>query len=122
DDIPARVPLNFAPTPSAELQLCTTYKRSTGIGSGRCGSVHTAKSISIRGKTDTLTPTVPPLVLKIAARRRNKSLSRESWFYDKMECLQGSVVCRVPLSRGVTVSLLPSFQKTGNLFPGKMTA
>lgn len=36
----------------------------------------------------------PPLVIKIAARTKNKNLAREAWFYDEMQTLQGVVIPR----------------------------
>jgi hypothetical protein len=37
---------------------------------------------------------LPPLVIKVAARRRSEDLAREAWFYEEMEGLQGVAIAR----------------------------
>ncbi|KAI0060204.1 hypothetical protein BV25DRAFT_1828006 [Artomyces pyxidatus] len=52
---------------------------------------------------------VPSLVVKIARSNRLAALARDAWFYDEMECLQGSSIARcygwfeVELSSGQSV-------------------
>lgn len=37
---------------------------------------------------------LPPLVVKIGRRNRCQSITREAWFYEEMECLQGIAIAR----------------------------
>ncbi|KAI0060769.1 hypothetical protein BV25DRAFT_1827658 [Artomyces pyxidatus] len=52
---------------------------------------------------------IPRLVVKIARSNRLAALARDAWFYDEMECLQGSAIARcygwfeVELSSGQSV-------------------
>jgi hypothetical protein len=43
---------------------------------------------------DTNQYALPPLVIKVAARRRSDDLARETWFYEEMEDLQGVAIAR----------------------------
>lgn len=68
---------------------------------------------------------IPPLVIKIAARTKNKNLAREAWFYDEMQSLQGVVIPRcygwfeAPLPEGTTFT--PWENDDMELFFQKMT-
>ena len=58
------------------------------LGHGRVGSVY---SITIDGPG---AYSLPPLVIKVAARHRSEMLAREAWFYEEMEYIQGSSIAR----------------------------
>lgn len=86
DDAPSR-PLSQLPTP-CQQQLEATLGQP--LGYGRSSVVYSLEDVRIPG----LEPgtVVPPLVVKIARLHRLPWLTREAWFYEDMECLQGSVV------------------------------
>ncbi|KAI0060202.1 hypothetical protein BV25DRAFT_1827999 [Artomyces pyxidatus] len=78
------------------------------LGDGRSGIVFELDNVQLDGvPPDPLS--VPRLVVKIARANRLAALAREAWFYDEMECLQGSTIPRcygwfeMQLSPGQTV-------------------
>lgn len=74
--------------PSRQLHL--DVQLGAHVGHGRSSIVHALEDVKIEGlDADTV---VPPLVAKIARLDRTAWLAREAWFYDEMECVQGSVV------------------------------
>jgi hypothetical protein len=58
------------------------------LGHGRSGSVYPVRL------DDTEQNSLPPLVMKVAARRRSENLTREAWFYEEMENIQGASIAR----------------------------
>ncbi|KAF8479899.1 hypothetical protein JB92DRAFT_3042634 [Gautieria morchelliformis] len=77
DGLPARPPSKL-PTPGDLcLRVSVTQDR---LGRGRVGS--------------TEQNSLPPLVMKVAARHRSDNLAREAWFYEEMENIQGSSIAR----------------------------
>jgi hypothetical protein len=58
------------------------------LGYGRVGAVY---PIRIDNPNQF---SLPPLVIKVAARRRSENLAREAWFYEEMEHLQGVAIAR----------------------------
>ena len=86
DTAPLRPPSQL-PTPRQQ-QLEATLGQP--LGYGRSSVVYALEDVKVSG----LDPgtVVPPLVVKIARRHRLPWITREAWFYEEMECLQGSVV------------------------------
>ncbi|KAI0030983.1 hypothetical protein K488DRAFT_71785, partial [Vararia minispora EC-137] len=84
-------------------------------GGGRVGVVFALEDVEVVGMPDGFS--LPPLVVKVARRDRVGSLAREAWFYDEMECIQGSVIPRcygwfeLVLGDGDRVPVLEHFVK-----------
>lgn len=71
-------------------QLHLTAKLGAHIGHGRSSVVYALEDISVGGlEPETV---IPPLVVKVARLDRPAWLAREAWYYDEVECVQGSVV------------------------------
>ncbi|CAL1698791.1 unnamed protein product [Somion occarium] len=64
------------------------------IGRGRVGRVYEA-SVVVSGSSPELAEMkLPDLVVKISRRQDSKKLTREAYYYQEMECLQGVAVAR----------------------------
>ncbi|RDB20631.1 hypothetical protein Hypma_012256 [Hypsizygus marmoreus] len=77
---------SLPPTTEVELE----FTLDTFIDSGKSGVVYSTKFASLSSPAYS----VMPFVVKIAARKRNKNLFREAWFYDELQSLQGSTIPR----------------------------
>ena len=86
EDIPARRPSSMPP--SAQLQLHATI--GNFLGDGQSSVVFALDNVSVPGIGSDVV--IPPLVAKISRPFRVGWAMREAWFYDEMECIQGSVV------------------------------
>ena len=84
--IPTRRPSDLPPSP--QLQLSATI--GAFLGDGRTSVVVALDNVVVPGLASDVI--LPPLVAKIARPHRVSWAAREAWFYDEMECLQGSVV------------------------------
>ncbi|KAI0036010.1 hypothetical protein K488DRAFT_82449 [Vararia minispora EC-137] len=99
--------------PSRQLHIRGTLAKY--LGGGRVGVVFALEDIEVVAMPDGFS--LPPLVVKIARRDRVASLAREAWFYDEMECIQGSVIPRcygwfeLTLGHGDRVPVLEHFVK-----------
>jgi hypothetical protein len=82
---PARPPSKLPPQGDLCLRLSIDAER---VGYGRVGSVY---PVSIHTSSQYC---LPPLVIKVAARRRSPNLAREAWFYEEMEHIQGVAIPR----------------------------
>ncbi|EIN08050.1 hypothetical protein PUNSTDRAFT_135564 [Punctularia strigosozonata HHB-11173 SS5] len=89
---PPRPPSLLPPSASLHMELSLGEQ----LSHGRCGTVYRAKVSRVCDPDGTMISDVllPPLVVKVAGRRYSDSLNRETWFYDEMETLQGSVIPR----------------------------
>jgi hypothetical protein len=83
--LPARLPSKLPPPGDLCLRVSVTPEP---LGHGRVGSVYPVKL------DDTVQNFLPPLVMKVAARRRSENLAREAWFYEEMENIQGASIAR----------------------------
>ncbi|KAI0060225.1 hypothetical protein BV25DRAFT_1917849 [Artomyces pyxidatus] len=104
ESVPERPPSRLPPPGTSQLHGHLARFR----GDGRAGIVFELDNVQLDGATaDPVS--VPRLVVKIARPNRLASLAREAWFYDEMECLQGSAIARcygwfeMQLSPGQTV-------------------
>lgn len=78
------------PSPGAvELNLCIGEK----IGSGRTGIVYAAVP-DAEYDVDGVASRYPPLAVKVAKLGRRRFLARDAWFYEELECFQGSSIAR----------------------------
>jgi hypothetical protein len=82
---PPRPPSKLPPQGDLCLRLSIDAER---YGCGRIGSVY---PVSIHTSSQYC---LPPLVIKVAARRRSPNLAREAWFYEEMEHIQGVAIPR----------------------------
>ncbi|KAI0060224.1 hypothetical protein BV25DRAFT_1828045, partial [Artomyces pyxidatus] len=89
DSVPERLPSRLPPPGTARLAGCL----GRFIGDGNSGIVFELDTLQLDGAPPAQ-GTVPRLVVKIARSNRLAALARESWFYDEMECLQGSSIAR----------------------------
>jgi hypothetical protein len=80
-----RPPSKLPPQGDLSLHLSITAER---FGYGRVGSVYPV-SIHASGQY-----CLPPLVIKVASRRRSPNIAREAWFYEEMEHIQGAAIAR----------------------------
>lgn len=87
-DMPGRPPSLLPPSP----QLCLQATVGEFLGEGRSSVVFALDNVNIPGLGSDVV--VPPLVAKVSRPYRVSWVAREAWFYDEMECLQGSVVPR----------------------------
>ena len=89
DGPPARLPSKLPPPGD----FCLSVSLQERLGWGRVGSVY---PLSLTEHPNVPQPhsCLPPLVVKIAARRRSEDLAREAWFYEEMEHLQGVSIAR----------------------------
>ncbi|KAI0054333.1 hypothetical protein BV25DRAFT_1833686 [Artomyces pyxidatus] len=104
ESIPERPPSLLPPLGEAHLHA----RLGKFIGDGHSSVVFELDDVQL----DSSSPdpqSVPRLVVKIARSNRLAALAREAWFYDEMECLQGSSIARcygwfeVDLSSGQSV-------------------
>ena len=87
---PARLPSQLPPPGNLKIQLQAVKV----IGDGRVGHVCRA-SVRYQGSSPELREMLlPPLVLKVSRPWKADSLCREAFYYEEMECLQGSVIPR----------------------------
>lgn len=89
-DIPKRRPSTLPPSP--QLQLHATVGEYLGDGQSSVVPVYALEQVTICGLRSNID--IPQLVVKIARPHRVSWEMREAWFYDEMECLQGSIVPR----------------------------
>ena len=85
---PTRSPSELPPPGDQCLHVSLNPER---LGFGRLGSVYSLKV------NDPSESSLPPLVVKVAVRHRSERMSREAWFYEEMERLQGT---SIPLCYG----------------------
>lgn len=86
---PPRRPSQLPPAGHATL----TLRLGKMIGFGRTGIIYEALDTCL-SSPDATHGYIPPLVVKIARRKRCQSLVREAWFYEEMECIQGVAIPR----------------------------
>lgn len=99
---PPRPPSQSPPSES----LCIELSLDGALAHGRCGIVYRVnvhRVLSADGK-ELSDISLPPLVAKIAGMRYTSDITREAWFYDELEALQGSVV---PRCFGLFEAVLP---------------
>ncbi|KAI0060198.1 hypothetical protein BV25DRAFT_1858711 [Artomyces pyxidatus] len=89
ESVPERLPSRLPPPGMAQLH-CHAGKF---IGDGHSSIVFALNDVKLDG-TPPDERSVPRLVVKIARSNRLAALAREAWFYDEMECLQGSSIAR----------------------------
>ncbi|EIN07998.1 hypothetical protein PUNSTDRAFT_144462 [Punctularia strigosozonata HHB-11173 SS5] len=76
--------------------LCIELSLDGAVAKGRCGIVYRVnvhRVLSADGK-ELSDISLPPLVAKVAGMRYTPHITREAWFYDELEALQGSVIPR----------------------------
>jgi hypothetical protein len=83
--VPVRPPSKLPPP--GELCLHVSIEPEQ-LGYGRSGTVY---PIHIENPSQL---SLPPLVIKVARRHRSENLSRDAWFYEEMEHLQGVAIAR----------------------------
>jgi hypothetical protein len=83
--LPARLPSKLPPPGDLCLRVSVMPEP---LGHGRVGSVYPIRL------DDTEQTSLPPLVVKVASRRRSENLAREAWFYEEMENIQGASIAR----------------------------
>ncbi|KAI0060223.1 hypothetical protein BV25DRAFT_1828038 [Artomyces pyxidatus] len=89
ESVPERPPSHLPPPGTSQL-----HGHLAGfLGDGRSGIVFELDNVQLDGSTPDPC-SVPRLVVKIARSNRLAALAREAWFYDEMECLQGSSIAR----------------------------
>ncbi|KAI0060195.1 hypothetical protein BV25DRAFT_1993016 [Artomyces pyxidatus] len=104
ESVPVRPPSRLPPPGEAHLH----GHLGSFIGDGNCSIVFALDKPLLDGVSPDQRA-VPRLVVKIARSNRLVALAREAWFYDDMECLQGSSIARcygwfeVDLSSGQSV-------------------
>ncbi|KAI0060221.1 hypothetical protein BV25DRAFT_1901142 [Artomyces pyxidatus] len=89
ESVPERPPSRLPPPGTSQLH----GHLATFLGDGRSGIVFALDNVQLDGATPD-PRSVPRLVVKIARPNRLAALAREAWFYDEMECLQGSTIAR----------------------------
>lgn len=89
-------------SPSAQVDLQLDLGQF--IAAGRTGLVYEVQSSTTVTASNGRQVHVPPLVCKFAARDRNKCISREAWFYDEMQTIQGLAI---PHCFGLFEAILP---------------
>ncbi|KAF8476531.1 hypothetical protein JB92DRAFT_3134404 [Gautieria morchelliformis] len=82
---PVRPPSKLPPPGNLCLRVSLDSDR---LGHGRVGAVY---PLRVDGADQYA---LPPLVIKIAARRRSEDLAREAWFYEELEHIQGVAIAR----------------------------
>ncbi|KAF8494289.1 hypothetical protein JB92DRAFT_2595742, partial [Gautieria morchelliformis] len=82
---PVRPPSKLPPPGNLYLRVSLDSDR---LGYGRVGSVY---PLTIDGADQYA---LPPLVIKVAGRRRSEDLAREAWFYEELEHIQGVAIAR----------------------------
>ncbi|KAF8494756.1 hypothetical protein JB92DRAFT_3147075 [Gautieria morchelliformis] len=82
---PVRPPSKHPPPGNLCLRACLDSDR---LGYGRVGSVY---PLRMDGADQYA---LPPLVIKVAGRRRSDDLAREAWFYEELEHIQGVAIAR----------------------------
>ena len=87
-ELPARRPSSLPPAGNGHLEATL----GNFIGYGHSSTVFSLKDVAVHGLP--ASSVVPPLVAKIARLDRVTSVMRDAWFYDEMECLQGSTIPR----------------------------
>lgn len=81
----------------AEVKTSSNYTLQFDLGL-RLGVGHSSLVYEIANPKlwsecgESLSVTLPPLVVKFAARKRNKYVAREAWFYDEMQTIQGIAI------------------------------
>ena len=87
---PERLPSQLPPPGNLKVKIQAVKV----TGDGRVGNI-CQTSVRYQGSSPELrTMLLPPLVLKISRPWKADSLAREAFYYEEMECLQGSVVPR----------------------------
>ncbi|KAI0060767.1 hypothetical protein BV25DRAFT_1827656 [Artomyces pyxidatus] len=89
ESVPERPPSLLPPPGEAYLRA----RLGEFIGDGHSSVVFGLEDIQLDGSSPDQ-QSVPRLVVKIARSNRLAALAREAWFYDEMECLQGSTIAR----------------------------
>ncbi|KII84864.1 hypothetical protein PLICRDRAFT_179194 [Plicaturopsis crispa FD-325 SS-3] len=87
--LPERRP-SLLPAPG---DLSVTLSVTDRIGVGRVGFVY-GVSVEASSSPTGQSFSFPPLVVKISRQRYTQNMAREAWFYEEMECLQGSAIAR----------------------------
>ncbi|CAL1706326.1 unnamed protein product [Somion occarium] len=87
---PKRLPSRLPPPGNMKLHLAIGNK----IGRGRVARVFEATVDLDKSSPELASMALPPLVVKISRREDAKKLAREAYYYEEMECLQGSVIPR----------------------------
>ncbi|KAI0060764.1 hypothetical protein BV25DRAFT_1900967 [Artomyces pyxidatus] len=89
ESVPERPPSCLPPPGTAQLH-CHAGK---SIGDGHSSIILALNDVELDGAPPD-ERFVPRLVVKIARSNRLAALARNAWFYDEMECLQGSSIAR----------------------------
>ncbi|CAL1706281.1 unnamed protein product [Somion occarium] len=87
---PKRLPSKLPSPGNMNLHLTLGKK----IGRGRVGRVFEATIDLHRSSPELADMLMPPLVVKVSRRQDANKIAREAFYYDEMECLQGSVIPR----------------------------
>lgn len=87
---PTRLPSQLPEPGKLKLQLSLGRK----LGYGRVARVYEATVDYANSSPELQQMALPPLVVKVSRRYEAKQLVREAYYYDEMECLQGSVIPR----------------------------
>ncbi|CAL1706344.1 unnamed protein product [Somion occarium] len=85
-----RLPSKLPPPGNLKFHLALGNK----IGRGRVGRVYEATIDLTKSSPELSKMVLPPLVVKVSRRHDAKKLQREAYYYEEMECLQGSVIPR----------------------------
>ncbi|KAI0060739.1 hypothetical protein BV25DRAFT_1917561 [Artomyces pyxidatus] len=89
ESTPERPPSRLPPPGTSHLRC----HAGEFIGDGQSSIVFAADKVELDGAPPDAR-SVPRLVVKIARSNRLAALARDAWFYDEMECLQGSSIAR----------------------------
>lgn len=87
---PARRPSQLPEAGKLKLHLSLGRK----IGHGRVARVYEAVVDHVSSSSELQGMVLPPLVVKVSRSHDARQLAREAYYYDEMECLQGSVIPR----------------------------
>ena len=90
DQPPERLPSQLPPPGNLQLSLQAVKI----IGDGRASRVVEVSVLDEESSPELSTMLLPPLAMKISRPWDEASLIKEAFYYEEMECLQGSVVPR----------------------------
>lgn len=86
---PARKPSILPPPGNVHLQLALGEQ----LGSGRTSTVYAVNPVSDAACSE-IAGQYPPLVIKVGTQLSRRHIARDAWFYEELECLQGSGIPR----------------------------
>ncbi|KAK7692296.1 hypothetical protein QCA50_003921 [Cerrena zonata] len=101
DRPPKRLQSKLPSPGTMKLALCLGKK----IGSGAAGQVYEATIQYDKSSPELRDMAMPPLVVKISRYSKAKSVAREAYYYEEMECLQG---CVIPRYYGLYTATIPA--------------